>query len=126
MKPIILITGPTATGKTRTSINLCKFLIKNNIASEVINFDSLIFYRELNIGSAKPSDEELTSVPHHLINTHSIRTPLNASDYSKLAKGIIHKLHQESIVPILVGGSAFYIRALIKGMYESETTQRTY
>lgn len=118
-KPIIIISGPTASGKTSASLDIHRFLKTHSIASEIVNFDSLIFYRELNIGSAKPSPQELEEVPHHLINFCSIETPLNASQFREKAVNIIDRLHDQNIVPLCVGGSAFYIRALIKGMYDS-------
>ncbi len=117
-KPIILISGATATGKTALSIVLAKELKRRNYLSEVINADSLLFYKELNIGTAKPSLEERENIPHHLIDHTSITDSMNASDYCDLALPIIEDLHASNKIPILVGGSAFYIRALLKGMYE--------
>jgi tRNA dimethylallyltransferase len=114
---ICIISGPTASGKTRTSLDLAKL-----IGAEIVNFDSLLFYKELNIGTAKPTVEELLQVPHHMINTHSLKKPINAADYLKLAGPIIEKLHQQGKIVFLVGGSGFYLQALLYGMYESETT----
>lgn len=120
--PLILITGATATGKTSLSIDLCNFLKSLEIEAEIINGDSLLFYRELNIGTAKPSPEEIKSAPHHLINVTSVNSPLNASDYVDRANAIIDNLHQSGKIPIITGGSAFYIRALIKGLYGGESS----
>lgn len=120
---LIIISGPTASGKTSTSIRMAQFIqqtLKQNVS--IINFDSLLFYKEISIGTAKPTINEMASIPHFLINTTSIATPLNASDYIKQAEAIIYKLHQQDHVVILVGGSAFYLRALLKGMYESPKT----
>ena len=119
MNKVIAITGATATGKTSLSLKLHQYLKENNTASEIINFDSLVFYKELSIGTAKPTTEEMLSCPHHMINICSINNPLNASDYVKMVNPIIERMHKSSIIPILVGGSGFYLRALIKGMYES-------
>lgn len=113
-KKIILLSGPTATGKTSTSI----FLAKSIGNLEIVNFDSLLFYRELNIGTAKPGPLERQGVGHHMIDICSAKEPMNASHFIKKAQEVINSLHKSNIVPILVGGSAFYIRALIKGMYE--------
>lgn len=120
LQKLILITGPTACGKTRTSIHLAKSLISKGIPAEIINFDSLLFYKEISIGTAKPTEEEIAGVKHHLISISSITEEFNASHYIELAKDLISRLHQMNIVPILVGGSAFYLRALIKGMYEED------
>lgn len=122
LQKLILITGPTACGKTRISIQLAKSLIAQGIPAEIINFDSLLFYKEISIGTAKPTVEETAGIKHHLISISSITEEFNASHYIELAKDLISKLHQMNIVPILVGGSAFYLRALIKGMYEEEGT----
>lgn len=119
MKPIVIITGATATGKTQASLDLASYLEKKSIKSEIVNYDSLIFYKDLNIGTAKPTEQELRQVPHHLINCRYIDDPLNASSFREEALKIINQLHEQNIIPICVGGSAFYIRALIKGMYDS-------
>lgn len=122
---LILITGPTACGKTKMSIHLAQFLAKQGIDSQVINFDSLLFYKEISIGTAKPTEEEKAGIPHHLISISSITEEFNASHYIELAKKLILELHQKGVVPILVGGSAFYLRALMKGMYEEEAKEES-
>ncbi len=114
-KPVIILSGATATGKTSTSLQLAKKI--NRI--EIINFDSLLFFRELNIGTAKPTSQEMASAPHHMINIVDINQEMNASEFCKQAIPLIEDIHQRSMVPLLVGGSAFYIRALIKGMYDA-------
>jgi tRNA dimethylallyltransferase len=114
---IIIVAGPTASGKTSTSISIAK-----KLAGEIVNFDSLLFYQELNIGTAKPTMEEMSQVPHHLVSTHQVKHPINAADFIKLALPIIHDIHSRGKIVILVGGSGFYLQALLKGMYQSETT----
>lgn len=117
---LIIISGPTASGKTSTSITVAKYLIEtHNKQVAIINFDSLLFYKELNIGTAKPTVEEMNGVTHYLINNRSISHPLNASDYCDIAHEKIKELLDQDIIIILVGGSGFYLRALIKGMYDS-------
>ncbi len=113
-RPLILISGATATGKTATALKLASLT-----SGEIINGDSLLFYPELNIGTAKPTPEELALIPHHLINCGHLSEPYNANDYVAQALEAIDNLHRSQKVPIIVGGSAFYIRALLKGMYES-------
>lgn len=121
--PLILISGATATGKTSTAITLAKKCYERlGQEAEVINGDSLLFYKELFIGTARPTIEEMSGIPHHLVGHQSIDDPLNASEYCEQALPIIKELHRNQKVPIVVGGSAFYIRALIKGMYESGET----
>jgi tRNA dimethylallyltransferase len=116
-KFVIIISGPTATGKTSTSINLAK-----KFDGEIVNFDSLLFYNELNIGTAKPNSEEQQSIKHHMVSGHSIKSPINAADYIQEAIPIINECHKTNKTVFLVGGSGFYLQATIKGMYKSETT----
>lgn len=120
---LIIISGPTASGKTSTSIQLAQYINQQlNQKVSIINFDSLLFYKEISIGTAKPTELEMGNIPHYLVSTTSINNPLNASEYIKQAESIIYKLHQQNEIVILVGGSAFYLRALLKGMYESPST----
>lgn len=118
---IIIISGATATGKTKISIEISE-LIKSNIKKNpvIINFDSLCFYKELFIGTARPSTEEMRDIHHYLVGSESAKNHLNAKDFCDKALQILNKLRQDDI-PIFVGGSAFYIRALIKGMYEADS-----
>lgn len=117
MNKMIIISGPTATGKTKSSLELYEQLKKNNVLSEIINFDSLCFYKELKIGTAKPTKEELQQAPHHLVGTESIQSPLDASLFIKKADKALDCIWEKGAVAILVGGSGFYLRALMKGMY---------
>jgi tRNA dimethylallyltransferase len=122
--PIIIITGATASGKTSLSLELAQTLHKENIPAEIINFDSLLFYKDLNIGTAKPTADELNTVKHHLIDICTIQEEMNASRFCELALPLVKEMHQNAIIPILVGGSAFYIRALVKGMYEGKSISK--
>lgn len=114
---MIVISGPTATGKTDTSIRLAR-----ELGGEIVNFDSLLLYKEITIGTAKPTKEEQGRVPHHMIDVASIAQPLNAAAYAKMALPLIEKLHKENKLVYLVGGSGFYLQALLNGMYDSPTT----
>jgi len=118
---LIVITGPTASGKTLFSIELADY-IKHKLLKKVaiVNFDSLLFYQEINLGTAKPTLEERKDIDHYLIDIVSIKSAMNASDFVKVAKNKIDDLFLDNTIVILVGGSAFYLRALLKGMYESE------
>ena len=118
-KPIVIISGATATGKTALSIQLGKELQQQkNISSEVVNFDSLLFYRELAIGTARPGRKQMADIPHHLVGQISISKDFNAADFVHQAKQIIEQIHARGNLPLLVGGSGFYLRALVKGMWE--------
>jgi tRNA dimethylallyltransferase len=97
--------------------------IKNNLHREVaiVNFDSLLFYKEISIGSAKPTIEEQKNIEHHLIGITSINSPMNAADFILLAHKTIEDLFSKNKIVILVGGSGFYLRSLLKGMYDAPT-----
>lgn len=114
---VIVISGATATGKTDLAIELAK-----KFGGEIVNFDSLLLYKEINIGTAKPSPQERGDIPHHMIDVRSIKNPMNAADYAREALPLIQKLHAENKLVYLVGGSGFYLQALLKGMYDSRTT----
>lgn len=114
---ICIISGPTATGKTKLSVEMAR-----KFGGEIVNFDSLLFYKELNIGTAKPTLDEMNGVPHHLINGHSINNPINAADFFRLAVPIIEEIHARNKPVFLVGGSGFYLQAVLFGMFDSKTT----
>lgn len=114
---VLVISGPTATGKTDLAVEVG---LKYN--GEVVNFDSLLFYKEINIGTAKPTPEERKSVPHHLLDVRSITDPMNAADFSREAFPVVEEILSRGKLPILTGGSGFYLQALLKGMYDSPTT----
>lgn len=115
---IIVISGPTATGKTEMSIRMAK-----KYDASIINFDSLLFYREISIGTAKPSIQERKEVPHYMIDSHSIFNPINAADYFQQTIPLIKELSKKNDKPIiLVGGSGFYLQTILKGMFDSKTS----
>ena len=122
---LIIISGPTASGKTKTSIDLAeKIMNQLKIPTAIVNFDSLLFYKELSIGTAKPTLDEQKGIPHFMIDIESICSPMNASDFIKICENKITELLNKNICVILVGGSAFYLRALLKGMYESTSPSK--
>ena len=110
-KFLITIVGPTAIGKTSLAIKLAK-----NYKTEVISADSRQFYRELNIGTAKPSKDELSSVQHHLINNISVTDKYDISQFESDARKIIENLFKTKDYIILVGGSGLYIDTILYGI----------
>ena len=108
---LIIVLGPTATGKTSQAIKIAQFF-----HTEIVSADSRQFYRELKIGSAMPSEEELQSVTHHLIGHLSIQQVYNVSRYEQDALSCIEKLFQKHDHVVLCGGSMLYIDAVYKGM----------
>lgn len=114
---VIIISGPTACGKTNLSVELAiKF------GGEIVNFDSLLLYKEITLGTAKPSILERKSIPHHMIDVRSISSPMNAADYAREAFGVVENILQKKMPVYLVGGSGFYLQALMRGMFDSPTT----
>lgn len=110
-KELIVISGPTAVGKTSLAINLAK-----EINTEIISADSRQFYKELNIGVARPSQKELNSIKHHFIGHISIQDNYNAGEYEAEAIEKINSLFQKYEKLVITGGSGMYIDAIIKGM----------
>jgi tRNA dimethylallyltransferase len=111
MKTLILILGPTAVGKTALSVELAKYF-----GAEIVSADARQFYKELEIGTAKPSAEELASVPHHLINSHSFKEVVDAGSFERLALDILSELFKKHATVIAVGGSGLYVQALCEGL----------
>jgi len=110
-KELIVISGPTAVGKTSLAINLAK-----EINTEIISADSRQFYKELNIGVARPSQKELNSIKHHFIGHISIQDNYNAGEYEAEAIEKINSLFQKYEKLVITGGSGMYIDAITKGM----------
>jgi tRNA dimethylallyltransferase len=114
-KILIVIAGPTAVGKTALSIDLAKFY-----GCPVISADSRQFYKEMSIGTAKPTPEEMQDVPHYFIDNISIHDHYNVGQYERDAIDRIDQLFQEHQYLILVGGSGLYINAVLNGVDEFE------
>ena len=110
-KQLITIVGPTAVGKTELAINLA-----NHFNTEIVSADSRQFYKELNIGTAKPTKKELELSKHHLIDNISISQEYNISQFEKDADTFINKIFLKNDYAILVGGSGLYIDAVLYGI----------
>lgn len=108
-----MVGGPTASGKTSLAIELARYF-----DTEIVSADSRQFYKELTIGTAKPSPQELAQAKHHFINSHSVTEEFNASDYGILATQTINSLFEKKQVVVMVGGSGLFIDAVIKGFDE--------
>lgn len=110
---LIVIAGPTAVGKTRFAIDLAQ-----KLGTEILSADSRQFYRELNIGTAKPTPEELRSVPHHFVGQLSIHDYYNISKYEQDVLALLDIFFRKKSVAIMVGGSGLYIDAVCRGVDE--------
>ena len=108
MNCVVVIYGPTASGKTKLALSLA-----NNCNGEIINADSVCFYRKFNIGSAKPSTHHQKLIKHHLFSVVDPGTQCDAQWFCDQASQTIKKIHNIGKIPIIVGGSGLYIRALL-------------
>ncbi len=112
-KLLIVIVGPTAVGKTSVAIQLAQ-----KLGTEIISADSRQIYKELKIGTAKPTPEELTTIKHHFINSKSIEEDYDAGQFGRDALTLIHELFKKFDNLILCGGSGLYVRAVTEGFDE--------
>ncbi len=112
-KRLIVIVGPTAVGKTKVAIELAKAL-----RTEIVSADSRQLYKEMSIGTAKPSAGELEEVPHHFIDHVSVSRPYDAAQYGSECLTLIHRLFQKYDTLIMCGGSGMYIKAALEGFDE--------
>ena len=106
---VVVILGPTATGKSYCGIELAR-----RFRGEIISGDSMLVYRQMNIGTAKPSVEELHMVPHHLVNILPPDASYSVADFQQQAAELIHQITQRGNLPIVVGGTGLYIKALLE------------
>lgn len=112
---VIVIAGPTASGKTALSVKLA-----NTLGTEIINADSRQFYKEMRIGVARPSEEELEAVRHHFVASESIEAPLSAGSFAEKASPILEALLKSSNIAVVSGGSGLYLNALLEGFDDME------
>ena len=114
-KPLIILTGPTAVGKTELSIRLAKA-----VNAEIISADSMQVYRHMDIGSAKIKPEERQGIIHHLIDVLNPQEEFNVVTFQKMAKEAVNAIYEKGKIPLVVGGTGFYIQALLKDIDFSE------
>jgi tRNA dimethylallyltransferase len=117
--PIFAISGPTASGKTALGVQLAK-----EVGGQVINFDSVQIYSGIEIATAKPSETEKQGVPHHLIGYVDPNINYTAADWAEDAAAKIAEIEARGAIPILVGGTGFYLRTLRKPLFESPKTDQ--
>jgi tRNA dimethylallyltransferase len=105
---VVAVVGPTATGKTALAVALAQ-----RLGAEVVNADSMQLYRGMDIGTAKPDPAERNGVPHHLLDLWHVREAASVADYRQRARAEIDRLRTAGSVPLLVGGSGLYVRAVL-------------
>jgi len=108
---IILVSGPTASGKSNFSIKLAK-----KVNGEIVNADSMQVYKELKILSARPSPKEYQKIKHHLYGFHSVKKNFSTGDWLKIAIKKVKEINKRKKIPIFVGGTGLYFKALTDGL----------
>ncbi|MCE2394669.1 tRNA (adenosine(37)-N6)-dimethylallyltransferase MiaA [Candidatus Poribacteria bacterium] len=111
--PLICIVGPTAVGKTEIAIQLAQHL-----DAEIMSLDSRQIYREMDIGTAKPTPDQRQAVPHHLIDCVDVDQPFSVAEYQRLADSTIKEIHERGKQGMAVGGAGLYFRGLIDGLFD--------
>lgn len=109
---LVVILGPTASGKTALAIALAE-----EFSGEIVNCDSVALYRELDIGTAKPTVEERARAPHHLIDLVDPTGEMTAGEYARAARVVLAHIKHRGHLPIVVGGTGLYLRALLDGLF---------
>ena len=120
MNPMIVLTGPTAVGKTKLSIELAK-----SIGGEIISADSMQVYRHMDIGSAKVTKEEMQNVPHHLIDILEPWDAFNVVVFKEKCLEVLDGIYQRGNIPIVTGGTGFYIQALLRDIDFTENVENS-
>jgi tRNA dimethylallyltransferase len=110
--PVVAVVGPTATGKTALAVALAR-----RLGGEVVNADSMQLYRGMDIGTAKPDLAERGGIPHHLLDLWHVREPASVAEYRLRARAEIDRLRGSGVVPLLVGGSGLYVRAVLDELH---------
>jgi tRNA dimethylallyltransferase len=109
----VVLVGPTAVGKSTLAVALAERFGAHGRPAEVINADSMLLYRGMDIGTAKPTAAERRNVPHHLIDILDVGEPATVAEFQRLARTTISDCRTRDVVPIVVGGSALYVRAIV-------------
>lgn len=119
-KPLVILTGPTAVGKTKASIGLAKA-----IGGEIISADSMQVYKQMDIGSAKIKPSEMEGIPHYLLDILEPDEEFHVVLFQQMAKQAIQKIYEKGKIPIIVGGTGFYIQAVLYDIDFSENEKDT-
>ncbi len=114
--PVII--GPTAGGKTRLAVDLCLALVARGAPAEVVTADSMQVYRGMDIGTAKPTHDERRGVPHHLLDLVEPCEPFTVDQWLRRAEACITELRARAVVPVVVGGTNLYVKALLEGLFD--------
>jgi tRNA dimethylallyltransferase len=113
MHPLIAVVGPTAAGKSELGLSIAE-----SFNGEIVNYDSVQVFRGLDIGSAKPSREDRETIPHHMIDIREPADLFTAGDYQREARVVLEDIRGRGRIPVLVGGTGLYLRALTEGLFQ--------
>ena len=119
-KPMVVLTGPTAVGKTKLSLSLA-----DAIGGEIISADSMQVYRHMDIGSAKIRPSEMRGIPHHMIDILEPWEPFNVVIFQERCRECLKGIYERGHIPIVTGGTGFYIQALLKDIDFTENEENT-
>ena len=111
--PVVALNGPTASGKTAVAVGVAHALAADGIVVEVVNADSMLVYRGMDIGTAKPTLAERGGVPHHLVDIMDVTETASVAEFQALARATIEACRERGVVPLLAGGSALYVHAIL-------------
>lgn len=109
--PLIVIAGPTASGKTALSVDIAKA-----VGGEIVSADSMQIYKYMNVGTAKPTEEEKQGIPHHMMDFLEPTVNFSVADYCQMAGEIIRDINERGKIPVMVGGTGLYIDSLVNGV----------
>ena len=118
--PVIAVVGPTASGKTSLSIEIAK-----RFSGQVVSADSMQIYEKMNIATAKPTEEEMQGIPHHLIGFQPIDKKFSVAEYVALANECIYKIHNAGDLPVIAGGTGLYVDSLLQNIQFSKEESNT-
>ena len=118
--PVIAVVGPTASGKTALSINIAK-----RFSGQVVSADSMQIYEKMNIATAKPTNDEMQGIAHHLIGFQPIDKKFSVAEYVTLAKTCIEKIYSQGDVPVIAGGTGLYVDSLLQNIQFSQEDENT-
>ena len=113
MIPLLALNGPTASGKSALAVEVAVRLGERGIPAEIVNADSMLVYRGMDIGTAKPTEQERRGIPHHLVDIWPVTRSATVADFQALARETIADVRARATVPVVVGGSALYMRAIL-------------
>ena len=121
-KPLIIILGCTGTGKTEFSIKVSRYLKEKGFNLEIVGADARQIYKEVSIGTAKPSLRERNQVKHHMVDFLSPHDEYNVSLYAKHCLDVLNDIYNRKVFPVLVGGSGLYIQSLVEGIFDGPSS----